>query len=86
MHAPKCPLLDREFDNAAWGTAIYGAEAAGPSVDRPPTEPAESDHFFFQCHFYDSQIVDKKWTAKCKLCSKNVSAMEKKKKHKCAPW
>ena len=51
------------------------AEAAGPSVDRTPTESAESDSGFFQHHFCDSKIVDKKWTAKCKLCSKNVSAV-----------
>lgn len=51
------------------------AEAAGPSVDRTPTESAESDSGFFQHHFCDSKIVDKKWTVKCKLCSKNVSAV-----------
>ena len=51
------------------------AEAAGPSVDRALTESAESDSGFFQRHFCDSKIVDKKWTAKCKLCSKNVSAV-----------
>ena len=51
------------------------AEAAGPSVDRTPTESAESDSGFFQHHFCDSKIVDKKWTVKCKLCSKNVSVV-----------
>jgi len=29
---------------------------------------------FFQRHFSDSKVEDKKWTAKCKLCSRNVSA------------
>lgn len=29
---------------------------------------------FFQRHFSDSKGEDKKWTAKCKLCSRNVYA------------